>query len=58
MKCNTCGKIINKNTKISMSVDGEIIARYCSKVCRSKAAQKMIQALEETGRNKIKKEKE
>lgn len=50
MKCNYCGKSISKGNNFAMKAQGEVIANYCSKDCRSKVASQMIGSLEESGR--------
>jgi len=48
--CDYCGIGFDKAAGYPMSVEGELIANYCSKSCRSNAAQKIISLLEKTGR--------
>jgi hypothetical protein len=48
MICSFCEKKYSSKKGVSMSVDGQVIANYCSTECRSKAAKKIIQGLEES----------
>ena len=57
MKCNYCGSIISKGKNIPMLAQCEVIANYCSKDCRSKAASQMIGSLEKSGREEQSPEK-
>ncbi|MDR0302358.1 MAG: hypothetical protein LBI04_08635 [Treponema sp.] len=52
MKCSYCGKNVKDDKYLFMRVDGEPIAIYCSSNCRSKAVGRMIELLEESGREK------